>query len=51
VYRVRLERERYLAFPWRAFGGSEDAVALFRRYAGVSDREHMVSISWMPAAG
>jgi DNA repair protein RadC len=44
VYRVRLERERYLAFPWRAFGGPEDAVALFRRYAGVPDREHMVAI-------
>jgi DNA repair protein RadC len=44
VYRVRLERERYLAFPWRAFGGPEDAVALFRRYAGVPDREHMIAI-------
>ncbi|WP_420128134.1 JAB domain-containing protein [Longimicrobium sp.] len=44
VYRVRLERERYLAFPWRAFGGPEDAVALYRRYAGVLDREHMVAI-------
>ncbi|HEX6370871.1 MAG TPA: JAB domain-containing protein [Longimicrobium sp.] len=44
VYRVRLERERYLAFPWRAFGGPEDAVALFRQYVGVPDREHMISI-------
>ncbi len=44
VYRVRLERERYLAFPWRAFNGPEDAVALFRQYVGVPDREHMISI-------
>jgi DNA repair protein RadC len=44
VYRVRLERERYLAFPWREFEGLDDAVALFRAYAGMPDREHMVSI-------
>jgi DNA repair protein RadC len=44
VYRVRLERERYLAFPWREFGGAEDAVALFRQYVGVPDREHTVAI-------
>jgi DNA repair protein RadC len=44
VYRVRLERERYLQFPWRGFAGAADAVALFRRYVGLADREHMVAI-------
>jgi DNA repair protein RadC len=44
VYSVRLKRERYLAFPWREFGGAADAVALFRKYVGQPDREHMVAI-------
>jgi hypothetical protein len=44
VYSTRLKRERYLAFPWREFGGPADAVALFRKYVGQPDREHMVAI-------
>lgn len=44
VFRARLERERYLAFPWREYGGPADAMSLFRRYVGVPDREHLVAI-------
>lgn len=44
VYSAQLKRERYLAFPWREFGGAADAVALFRKYVGRPDREHMVAI-------
>lgn len=44
VYRVLLKRERYLLCPWRGFSGAADAAALFRRYVGLADREHMVAI-------
>jgi DNA repair protein RadC len=44
VYRARLECERYFAFPWREYEGPADALALFRRYVGVPDREHLVAI-------
>jgi DNA repair protein RadC len=44
VYSARLKRERYLAFPWRGFRGPSDAVALFRTYLGLPDREHFIAI-------
>lgn len=44
VYSARLERERYLAFPWRGFRGPSDAAALFRKYLGLPDREHFIAI-------
>ena len=46
AYRVKLVKERSVAFPSRRYEQPDDAASLFRRYVGLSDREHLVAI-WL----
>jgi DNA repair protein RadC len=48
AYRVQLLRERSVSLPRGRYEGPEDAVSLFRAYAGIPDREHLVAI-WLDA--
>lgn len=48
AYRLELVRERSVGFPGQRFDGPSDAAALFRKYIGLPDREHLVAI-WLDA--